>query len=101
MLSNDKQNEDNVFNPFVDLVVKQAKGFPLYVKYVIGDILSNHYRVLDGNEILPKSLHAYHEKLIDGLGIGDLKFILTPLVATLAVSYEPLSLKEIHLHVSI
>ena len=43
-----------------------------------------------------KSLHAYHEKLIDGLGIGDLKFILTPLVATLAVSYEPLSLKEIH-----
>ena len=96
LLSNDKQNEDNVFNPFVDLVVKQAKGFPLYVKYVIGDILSNHYRVLDGNEILPKSLHAYHEKLIDGLGIGDLKFILTPLVATLAVSYEPLSLKEIH-----
>ena len=41
-------------------------------------------------------VYTRNEKLIDGLGVEDLKFILTPLVATLAVSYEPLSLKEIH-----
>ena len=55
-----------------------------YIKYVIGDVLANHYRVLDGNEMLPDSLHDYHEKLINGLGIGDLKFIFS-LVALLAV----------------
>ena len=35
------------------------------------------------------------DQLLNGLGIGDLKFILTPLAALLAVAYEPLSLDEI------
>ena len=95
LLSNEKETGEAIVNPFIDLVVKQADGLPLYVKYVIGDVLANHYRVLDGNEMLPDSLHDYHEKLINGLGIGDLKFILTPLVALLAVTFEPLSLNEI------
>ena len=64
------------------------------MKYVIGDVLANRLRVLDGDEVLPMS-HAYHEQLLNGLGIGDLKFILTPLAALLAVAYEPLSLDEI------
>ena len=95
LLQNDKEKGEGVVNPFIDLVAKRADGLPLYVKYVIGDVLSNRYRVLDGNEDLPDSLHAYHEQLIDNLGIGDLKAILTPLAATLAVALEPLAEHEI------
>lgn len=95
LLSNDKEANEIIVNPFIDLVVNKAEGLPLYVKYVIGDVLANRYRVLDGEEILPDSLHAYHEKLLNGLGISDLKFILTPLAALLAVAFEPLSINEI------
>ena len=95
LLSNDKEANEIIVNPFIDLVVNKAEGLPLYVKYVIGDVLANRYRVLDGEEILPDSLHAYHEKLLNGLGISDLKFILTPLAALLAVAFEPLSISEI------
>jgi len=95
LLSNDKESGETIVNPFIDLVVNKADGLPLYVKYVIGDVLANRYRVLDGDEVLPDSLHAYHEQLLEGLGIGDLKFILTPLASLLAVAFEPLSLEEI------
>ena len=95
LLLQDKENSGTIVNPFIDLVVEKADGLPLYVKYVIGDVLANRFRVLDGDEVLPESLHAYHEQLLNGLGIGDLKFILTPLAALLAVAYEPLSLEEI------
>lgn len=37
----------------------------------------------------------YHEKLLRRHGVGDLQGILTPLVACLAVAYEPLTLEEI------
>ena len=97
LLSNDKESGETIVNPFIDLVAKQADGLPLYVKYVIGDVLANRYRVLDGDEVLPDSLHAYHEQLLEGLGIGDLKFILTPLASLLAVAFEPLSLEEIQI----
>ena len=95
LIKNDIEHEDEVINPFIELVAKRAEGLPLYVKYVIGDVLANRYRVLDGHETLPESLHNYHEQLLDGLAIGDLKFILTPLAATLAVAFEPLALHEI------
>jgi tetratricopeptide (TPR) repeat protein len=95
LLANDKEKDDEISNPFIDLVAKRAAGFPLYVKYVIGDVLSNRYRVLDGDEDLPDNLHAYHERLIEGFGIGDLRAVLTPLAATLAVAHEPLAEHEI------
>ena len=95
LLQQDQEKNQEIVNPFIDLVSTRAEGLPLYIKYVIGDVLSNKYRVLDGNEVLPDSLHSYHEQLLDGLGIGDLKYILTPLATLLAVSYEPLSLNEI------
>ena len=95
LLQQDQEKNQEIVNPFIDLVSTRAEGLPLYIKYVIGDVLSNKYRVLDGNEVLPDSLHSYQEQLLDGLGIGDLKYILTPLATLLAVSYEPLSLNEI------
>jgi tetratricopeptide (TPR) repeat protein len=84
-----------VINPFIRLVTERAAGLPLYVKYVIGDVLGGKYRVLDGEEELPDSLHSYHEELLRRLGVGDLQAVVTPLAAILATAYEPLSVREL------
>ncbi len=96
LLQNDQEKGLDIINPFVAEVARRAEGLPLYVKYVIGDVLSGKYRVLDGQEDLPDSLHAYHEELLRRLGIGDLQMILTPLAAILASAYEPLTREQMH-----
>ena len=95
LLGNDKEKEEEVVNTFIDQVAERAAGLPIYVNYVIGDINKGKYRVLDGDEDLPEGLNAYHEELLRRMGIGDLQAVLTPIVAMLAVSYEPLSTKQL------
>ena len=94
LLAGDKEKGDETANPFIDLVAKRAEGLPLFVNYVTQDVQQGNYP-LDGTANLPKGLTAYHEKLIEGLGVGALKELLTPLVATLAVANEPLAEQEI------
>ncbi len=91
LLQNDMEKNEKIDNPFIGLVTDRADGLPLYVNYVIRDVLSNRYRVLDGNEDIPPSLDAYHEKILRRLGIGDLQSVLPPLVAALAIALEPLT----------
>ena len=95
LIRQDLEKGEAVVNPFIDLVTHRADGLPLYVKYVIGDVLSGKYRVLDGDEDLPDSLHAYHEELLKRLGVGDLQAVVTPLAATLASAFEPLAVREL------
>jgi tetratricopeptide (TPR) repeat protein len=95
LLKQDREEGATLVNPFIEKVCEHAAGLPLYVNYVLGDVLSGRYRVLDGDEALPQSLHAYHEELLRRLGIGDLQAVVTPLVATIACAYEPLSTQEI------
>ena len=72
-----------------------AQGFPLYVAYVIGDVLSGRLRALDAGERLPPSLAQYHGELLRRCAVGILNQIVTPMAATLAVSHEPLSLSTL------
>ena len=95
LLAQDREKGNTVLNPFIELATRRADGLPLYVRYVIGDVLNGKYRVLDGQEDLPASLHAYHEELLRRLGVGDLQAVVTPLAATLACAYEPLALHEL------
>lgn len=95
LVQKDKEIGEDIVNPFIELVAKRADGLPLYVRYVVGDVLSGRYTEFHGNVDLPESLQVYHEQLIDGLGIGDLKAVLTHIAATLAVSLEPLADAEI------
>ncbi len=95
LLVQDQDQGEQVINPFIELVTKRAAGLPLYVKYVIGDVLAGNYRLLDAHENLPASLLAYHEGLLRRLGVGDLQGLLTPLAACLAVAYQPLTIRQI------
>jgi WD40 repeat protein len=91
LVSRDRDQGDAVVNPFVDRVAESAGGLPLYVTYVIGDVLSNRFRALDAGERLPPSLAQYHEELLKRCEIGILRQALTPLACTLAVAHEPLT----------
>ena len=74
---------EDVANAAVAAVVAKAAGLPLYVRFVVEDILADEYRI-DALDQLPPSLNAYYDAMLKRLGIGELQAILTPLVATIA-----------------
>jgi WD40 repeat protein len=79
----------NVTNAAVEAVVTRAQGLPLYVRFVIQDLLADEHRV-DALDRLPPSLNVYYDELLKRLGIGELQAILTPMVATIAWARAPL-----------
>jgi WD40 repeat protein len=89
----DQEEGDRVVNPFIERVVEYSEGLPIYVKHVIGDVLGNRLGAFDRREAsrLPPSLAAYHEELLRRSSAGTLHQVLTPLVATLAVGREPMT----------
>ena len=91
LVARDREDGGTVTNAFVGKVAACAGGLPLYVTYVVGDILSNRLRALDAGERLPPSLDRYHEELLKRCAVGILHQVVTPLVATLAVAREPLA----------
>ncbi|MFZ2955891.1 MAG: ankyrin repeat domain-containing protein [Candidatus Ozemobacteraceae bacterium] len=82
-------------NAFAEKVAQFAAGLPLYVYYVIEDILANRINRFDGTAPLPESLQKYHEELINRLSVGSLQQILTPLACHLAIAMEPLNADEL------
>jgi len=98
LILQDKEDDDGcIMNPFVQQVVDNAKGFPIYVTYVIGDILANRYCHLDGKEKLPPSLDKYHEELLKRCSVGVLHQVVSPLAATIAIAKEPLTVAALGL----
>jgi len=96
LLAADSDAGDSAVNPFVERVVSNAGGLPIYVAYVVGDVLSGRLRDFDDSALLPPSLEAYHGELLRGLAVGNVHQVLTPLIATLAVSREALSAEVLH-----
>ena len=91
-----RDKTDNCFSLYTHKFVDKSHGY-CYNQKVLGKYYNLHLRLMEyWLNIFKNEIYVLnHEKLINGLGIGDLKFILTPLVALLAVTFEPLSLNEI------
>jgi hypothetical protein len=89
----------SITNAAVEAVVARAAGLPLYVRFVIQDILADEYRI-DALDRLPPSLNAYYDELLRRLGIGELQAILTPLVASIAWARAPLDEETLHVLMS-
>jgi len=77
-------------NRAIDAIVARAEGLPLYVRHVLADLRSGHFRVADLPHKLPPGLSAYYDDLLRRLSIGDLQAVLTPLIVTLAWARAPL-----------
>lgn len=95
LLAGDRDRGDGqgVVNAFVEAVAHKADGLPLYVRYVVGDILGNRLRFLDGREAegLPPSLTAYYEELVQRCAVGDDHVLDTYALCLVTLAYEPLS----------
>jgi len=75
-------------NKYVQNVLKQSEGLPLYVHLLVDD-LKKGIRKLDDDK-LPDSLRAYYDEIMNRIGLSDVRRDLTEIIATLAVSREPM-----------
>lgn len=86
---------DRIVNPFIQEITRRANGVPLYVKYIVGDILAGRIRDFKDLGALPAGLVEYHDKLLKRCQVGRLGAIVTPSVTLLAVANEPLSVEHL------
>jgi hypothetical protein len=89
-LRRDEDRGETVSNDTLAQIIRAAGGLPLYVNYVIGDLLSRRLS-LDALGQLPPTLTAYHERLLQRGQLGDLALVNTPVMATLCLAGEPLT----------
>jgi hypothetical protein len=90
-LDREGQPGAEVENLAVAAVAERAKGLPLFVHFVVEDIVQDHFRFEDLPHRLPPSLSEYYDDLLRRLSIGDLQALLTPLAVTLAWAHSPLA----------
>lgn len=77
-------------NPFIEALIKNSEGLPLYVKLLVEDIREGRYDFTDEKR-LPDGLRSYYEEILDRLGVSDAKFLMTPMLCLLALAREPLT----------
>ncbi len=87
----DIPDREEVENRLVDEVARHARGLPLYVRFVVQDLLAGHLSVADLASRLPPSLDDYYDDLLHRMSLGDLQALLTPLVTTVAWARAPLA----------
>ncbi len=90
LLAHDRAEGERIVNPFVRAVEAHAQGLPLYVRFVVEDLVRGEFSCVDPGW-LPRGLSAYYEDIIRRLGLGDLQALVSPAMVTLAWSEGPLS----------
>ncbi|WP_158601979.1 ATP-binding protein [Pararobbsia silviterrae] len=80
---------------FVDRVRQKSDGLPLYLRYVVLDILAGRLFKLDGRDPLPDKLTGYYQQLLKQHAIGTEYTLLTPVLCLIAVAKEPLSKEQL------
>ncbi len=89
LLARDEDRVGGVHNAFVQGVVDNAGGLPLYVHLLLEDLRAGALTVRDEDK-LPHGLQAYYDDLSRRMGLSTVQRDLPLLVATLAVAEEPL-----------
>jgi hypothetical protein len=92
LIKHEFEVDQEMINPFLEQVWRYSKGIPLYVTYLIGDILSGRIKTFDGEtDKLPPSIYDYHKELVNRCSIGLYQQILPRLISTVAISKEALT----------
>jgi WD40 repeat protein len=94
LLRADRDHGGRVVNAFVEHVTRRSEGLPIYVHYLVADVIAGRLSPEPGVS-LPPGVDAYHAELLRRCGVGSLHQVLTPLAATLALAREPLSVEEL------
>ncbi|MDN5300407.1 MAG: hypothetical protein PWP51_2960 [Clostridiales bacterium] len=91
LILTDVDHEDEVINPFIEHAVRASKGLPIYLKYLVGDILSGKIKAFDGSYPLPQSIDQYYQQLLVQSGTDFVSQLKSPVIGCIAVSKEPVS----------
>ena len=75
-------------NKYVQKVLEHSEGLPLYVHLLVDDLKTGIRKLDDGK--LPDSLRVYYDEIMSRIGLSDVRRDLTEIIATLAVSREPM-----------
>ena len=94
LVRNDIDASPSAGNPFVEAVVARSEGLPQYIKLVVDDVLQGKADFANPSA-LPLSVAAYHAQLLEQYELGDVQQVATPLIATLAVTREPLDVEAL------
>lgn len=92
----DTADGEGVQNEFVERVVRNARGLPLYVHLLLDDLRTGNLTVNDESR-LPDGLTAYYDALMDRVGLSSVKRDLPLLVCALALVTEPLDAEALAL----
>ena len=84
------KDSDSGENHAVRVIVKRAEGLPLYVHYILDDLLSGQFRVSELSTRLPQGIISYYDDVMTRLSLGDLSTASTAIVAALAWAKAPL-----------
>ena len=77
-------------------MVERSGGFPLYVRFVVGEIIQKRLAKLDGSEPLPRGVGAFYDRLLSRGSIGAGTSQVTPQVlCLLAAAREPLTREQL------
>lgn len=88
LLARDHEENGDIHNDFLDAVVKNAAGLPLYACHLLRDIKHGEFTFADVGR-LPPSMTAYYDDLLRRVSFSDLQAILTPLVTLIAWTEGP------------
>jgi hypothetical protein len=88
----------NVTNPLVEAIVAKSEGLPLYIRFLVEDLLTGHFELTGRPELtgrlkskLPQGLAAYYEDLLERTGIDDVQGMLPKLLAAVVWAQGPVA----------
>jgi hypothetical protein len=81
-------------NPLVDAICQKADGLPIYVVQAINGLRDGSIAP-EAPDTLPAGMNAFHEELAASTKIGTTAVIRGPILALLALAFEPLAARDL------
>jgi hypothetical protein len=82
----------NLTNALVEAIVAKSEGLPLYVRFLVEDLLTGHFELTGRlKSKLPQGLSAYYEDLLERSGIDDVQGMLPNLLGAVVWAQGPVA----------
>jgi hypothetical protein len=90
LLRRDSECAEGIRNPAIEPIVRASRGLPLYVTYVINDLISGRIELRELDQ-LPPTLSAYHERLLERACLSDAGMVAPPALVLICLAGEPMT----------
>jgi hypothetical protein len=93
LLGLDRRDESgDVTNPLVEAIVARSEGLPLYVHFLVEDLLTGHFELTRHlKSKLPQGLAAFYDDLLGRVQIDDVQAILPKLLGAIVWARGPVA----------